>query len=101
MKNVWVSIREQWGVQNTKGKYGDARICEGVGPKKTMRGILPKARGYSHGGVHVGVPPSPHEDQNVHTPGEGYRRLRIVEDLAEIRMRGIIAKKHADIDGEE
>ena len=95
MKNVWVSIGEQWGVQNTKGKDGDARICEGVGPKKDQK--LPKARGYSHGGV----PPSPHEDQNVQTPGEGYRRLRIVGDLAEKRMRGIIAKKHADIDGEE
>ena len=72
-------------------------FVKGWAPKKTMRGILPKAKGYSHGGV----PPSPHEDQNVQTPGEGYRRLRIVEDLAEKRMRGIIAKKHADIDGEE
>ena len=97
MKNVWVSIGEQWGVQNTKGKHGDAGFVKGWAPKKTMRGILPKARGYSHGGV----PPSPHEDQNVQTPGEGYRRLRIVGDLAEKRMRGIIAKKHADIDGEE
>ena len=68
-------------------------FVEGWAPKKTMRGILPKARGYSHGGV----PPFPHEDQNVQTPGEEYRRLRIVGDPAEKRMRGIIAKKHADI----
>ena len=82
MKNVWVSIGKQWGVQNTKGKDGDARICGGVGPPKDHEGyILPKARGYSHGGV----PPFPHEDQNVQTPGEGYRRLRIVGDPAEKR----------------
>ena len=42
-------------------------------------------------------PPFPHEDQNVQTPGEGYRRLRIVGDPAEKKMRGIIAKKDADI----
>ena len=56
-------------------------FVEGLAPQKTMRGILPKARGYSHGGV----PPFPHEDQNVQTPGEGYRRLRIVGDPAEKR----------------
>ena len=97
MKNVWVSIGEQWGVQNTKGKDGDARICEGVGPKKNHEGYITKSKGI----FTWGSTPSPHEDQNVQTPGEGYRRLRIVEDLAEKRMRGIIAKKHADIDGEE
>ena len=33
MENVWVSIGEQWGVENTKGKDGDAWIREGVGQK--------------------------------------------------------------------
>ena len=94
MKNVWVSIGEQWGVQNTKGKDGDARICEEVGPKKDHEGYSTKSKGILTWGSTL-------LSQNVPTPGEGYRRLRIMGDPAEKRMRGIIAKKHADIDGEE
>ena len=67
MENVWVSIGEQWGVENTKGKDGDARIRGGGGPKRAMRGILPKAMGYSHGGV----TPTPHEEENAQTQAEG------------------------------
>ena len=57
MKNVWVSIGEQWGVQNTKGKDGDARICEGVGPQKDHEGYINYQK---QGDIHMGeYPPLP------------------------------------------
>ena len=88
MENVWVSIGERWGVENTKEKDGDAQNRGGVGPKKGHEGYITKSNGIFSW---VRTPPPPWGPKRANTWGR-IEEAQNCGEPARKGVRGILSK---------